>query len=177
MNKNVNKTKISLFLSFIFMIAGSLSLVGLIYVIEDNAVSLRERVSALAYEKAKEEERYETERLMEETKTEREALSYFVLTEESVIDFITNIEAIASSLQLDFRTETISPEETKDKNFDELSMKFIFSGPKMSVEKMISVFETIPHHSYIRDLSLRQSENDTIWSAEIFLVVTIVEHD
>lgn len=177
MNKIVNKTKISLLLSFSFMLAGALSLVGLVYVIEDNAVNLRERVIALAYEKAQEEERYETERLMEDTKTEREALSYFVLTEESVIDFITNIEAIASSLQLDFKTQTISPEETKDKNFDELSMKFIFSGPKLSVEKMISVFETIPHHSYIRDLSIRQSENDSLWSAEILLVVTIVEHD
>lgn len=177
MKKTVNTTKLSFFMAFSFMVLGALSVVGLIYVIENNAVKLRDRVQAIATDKAQEEERYETERLLEETQDERAALSYFVLTEGSVINFITDIEKIAASLGLEFNTQTITPEETKDKNFDELSMKFSFSGTQSSVEKMISVFETIPHHSYIRELNLRQNENGAQWSVDMTLVVTIATHD
>ncbi len=177
MKRVINKTQISFLIAFTFMLLGTLSLVGLVYVIEGNAIKLRERVGAIAYQKAQAEERYETERLLEETKEERTALSSFVLTEGSVIDFITNIETIASSLGLEFNTKTITPEETKDKNFDELSMQFSFSGPNSSVEKLMAVFEIIPHHSYIRDLNVRQSEGGNLWTVDMTLVVTIIEHD
>ncbi len=177
MKKVVNKTYVSFLIAFGFMSLGALSLTGLIYVIEDNAVTLRDRVSAIAYEKAQEKERYETERLLEETKDERAELSSIVLTEESVIDFITSIENIAGSSGLNFKTQTITPEATKDKNFDELSIKFNFSGSRSSVEYMMSVFETVPYHSYIRELSIRQSEAENIWTVEMVLVVTIIQHD
>lgn len=177
MNKVINTTQISFFITFGFMVFGTLVLLGLVYVIEGNAMTLREQVSAIAYTKAQQQERYETERLLDETKEERERLTQFVLTEGSVIDFITNIEALAHSLQLSFNTQTITPEKTKDTNFDELSMSFDFSGPKPVAEYMISVLETTPHHSYIRDLSVRQSEGGAVWSVNLVLVVTIAAYD
>lgn len=177
MKKVVNKTRGSFLIAFIFVISGALTLVGLVYLIEGNAIKLQERVGAIAYQKAQEEERYETERLLEETKEERDALSSFVLTEGSVIDFITNIESIAGSLGLDFNTKSITPEETKKKNFDELSTQLSFSGSKPAVEKLVVVFETIPYHSYIRDLNVRQSEGGRLWTVDMTLVVTIFEHD
>lgn len=177
MKKMINTTQVSFFITLSFMIFGALVLLGLVYVIEGNAVTLREQVSAIAYTKAQQQERYETERLLDETKEERERLAQFVLTEGSVIDFITNIEALAQSLQLSFNTQTITPEKTKDTNFDELSMNFDFSGSKPVVEYMISILETTPHHSYIRDLTVRQSEGGAVWNVNLVLVVTIATYD
>ena len=175
--KKINSTLITFIFALGFMLVSAGAIMGLIYIVEGNAIELGDRVRAIAYNKAQQEERYETERLLEETKEEREALSNFVLTEGSVIDFITNIEAVASAQGLEFDTQAISPESTKDETFDELSMSFNFSGQKSAVEYMISVLETVPHHSYIRDISLKQSEDRLKWTVRLTLVVTILEND
>lgn len=177
MKKAINTTRVSFFIALSFMVFGASMFLGLVYIIEGSVVTLREQVSAIAYTKAQQQERYETERLLDETKEERERLAQFILTEGSVIDFITTIEALAHALELDFNTQTITPEKTKDQNFDELSMSFDFSGSKPTAEYMISILETIPYHSYIRDISIKQSEDGIFWSVKVVLVVTIITYD
>lgn len=177
MKKLSNTTKVTFILSFSFMLLGAAAFIGLVYVIEKNAIELRDRVSAIAYSKAQQEERYETQRVLEETKEERAQLSQFVLTENSVVDFITGLETQANALGLEFNTQAITPEETKDPLFDELSMKFNFSGSQVMVERMIAILETIPHLSYIRDISIRQNANGSVWETNVVLVVTILTYD
>lgn len=177
MNKIVNKTHIFLLVTLGFVGAGALALVGLVYLIEVNATKLQQKADNLSYYKAQQEERYETEQLLKDTEEERALLTKYMLDESSVIDFITDIESTARSLGLGFSTQAITPKETKDPVFDELSMSFDFGGPQASVAYMIAIFETLPHFSYIKDISVRQNEDTNEWSVTMNLVVTILEHD
>jgi Tfp pilus assembly protein PilO len=177
MKKAKNTTQIIFVVTLVFILGSITALLGLIYLIEENSIELKERVHLISLNKAQQEERYEVERLLSETKEERENLLNFVLTEDTVIDFITNLEKLASSYGIEFNTKTISPEKTKDEMFDDLNLNFSFSGPKDDIAFLISVLETVPNHAYIKDLSVRQSEEGNTWSVNMTLVVTILEND
>lgn len=176
MKLGFSKTQFALLFSLGFMGAAFLMVFGLVYVIESDAEQLRTKAAELAFQKAQAEEQFETTRLLEDTQEERNRLADFVLTEQTIIDFISEIETIATSQQLDFDTQTIAPKKTKHPTFDDLTISFGFSGAEDNVWYMIKLFESLPYHSHIQDIDLSQNSEGN-WSVRLLIHITILEYE
>lgn len=158
------------------MLVSGLALIGLVYLIESDAETLRAQARELAFKKAQAEEQFETSRLLEQTADERNSLREYILTEGTVIDFISTLESIAAEQGLSFSTQAITPEVTKDALFDNLTMGFAFSGPKENVSYLVKVLESVPFRSQIDAVTLRE-EDDGVWTATVKLFVIILEYE
>lgn len=175
MNIQLGKTQITFLFALGFTLVSGLSLFGLSYVIQTDAEQLRATTKELAYEEAMSEERFESGRLFEETEMERSELESYILSEDKIIDFVNNLESLARLYQLEFITQTISPEKLKDPTFDNLTLDLSFSGRKENVDFMISVLETQPYLSHIKSLALRNNGDN--WNAILSLEVTIFDYE
>jgi hypothetical protein len=166
-----SSTKVVFVISLTMAVIAGGSLAALVYFIDTDARALAEQSAALAQREAEEKERLDTVRLLEDTLEERTQLKAHVLTESSIITFITNIESIAAEQALEFTTQTITPVVTPDPLFDQLTLEFAFSGPEEQVTFLLELLEKLPYHSTIQTVSVRQLGPDQ-WSANVSLVVT-----
>lgn len=159
-----------------FASAAVLATLGLVYVVESDANTLRTQSQELAFQKAQAEEQFETTRLLESTTQERAELADFVLSEATIIDFISQIETLAQTLGLEFDTENIVPVETKEPSFDDLTIDFLFRGPKENALFMLQALESLPYHSYVNDVIVREEINGA-WTVNTSIHITILEHE
>jgi len=176
MKARISKTAVTLFVSFGFLVCSAGALLGLGYFIETGATNLTATAQQIAYQQAQAGERFETSRIVEETVSERNELESYVLTEATVIDFISELEDTAARLGLMFSTQTISPEETKDPDFDLVRMDVAFSGPAGTVKRMIRLIETMPYASEVQTVSVGVDAGD-VWRAEVVLELDILEYE
>lgn len=174
MNITLDKTKFALLLSLSFMGGAALVVLGLAYVVETDAELLRTQSKELAFQKAQAEEQFETTRLLESTTEERARLRDFVLTESTIIDFISSIETLAESLNLSFDTENITPVETKHQTFNDLTIDVSFRGQRENVQLMLRALESLPYHSWVNDMILRE-EITGEWTISTSIHITILE--
>lgn len=154
----------------IALVAGG-SLAALVYVIDADATALAEQSAALAVREAEEKERLDTVRLLEDTLEERTELKKHVLTESGIISFITDLETIAAQQALEFTTQTITPVVTPDPLFDQLTIEFSFTGKQEQVVFLLELLETLPYHSTMQAVSIREISPEQS-SANVSLVVT-----
>jgi voltage-gated potassium channel Kch len=158
-------------ISGVFALIAGGSLAALVYVIDTDANALAEQSAALALREAEEKERLDTVRLLDDTFEERTELKKHVLTESGIITFITDLETIAKQQALEFTTQTITPIVTPDPLFDQLAIEFIFTGRPEQVTFLLELLETLPYHSTIQTVSVRQASPERS-SANVSLVVT-----
>ena len=176
MKFDLNKTTIALLLSLGFLVVAVLSVFGLIYVIESDAEALKTQAREIAFREAEAEEQFETTRLLEETIDERAQLQEFVLTEATIIDFITEIEAIAADLSLTFDTQRITAQEVKHGSFEGLTIDMTFNGPRARAATLLTLLEELPYHSHLENVAVTQSAGGE-WNVNLTLFVTILQHD
>jgi hypothetical protein len=144
-----------------------IALLGLIYFLASLAVfgftewkiyslgkELESKVALIAEKNAKVRMYNELSRLIEETKMERLALEAHVLTEEETSSFLTEIEMLGRSQGVTLNTQSLSvfPSEGIA---DDLVIEFGLSGSESAVRKMLSLFETLPYHSNVIFMSVR----------------------
>lgn len=169
--KRSSSTKIVFIVSSVLALVAGSSLTALVYIIDKDANALAEQSAALALREAEEKERLDTARLLEDTLEERTELKTHVLTESSIITFITDLETIAAQQALEFTTQTITPAVTPDPLFDQLTIEFSFTGKQEQVVFLLELLESLPYHSTIQTVSVREI-NPEQSSANVSLVVT-----
>lgn len=158
--------------TIVFLVSGS-TLAFLVYRIEHDAGELQQKAAALALREAQEKERLDTVRLLEDTLDERTELKSYILTEEGIINFLTDLEATAENQQLDFITQSITPLDTPDPLFDQVSINLAFTGDQEDVSFLLKLLETLPYLSSLESVAVRQGAGEGRWSANVTLLMTI----
>jgi hypothetical protein len=145
----------------------------LLFEIRSQGLSLENHVSILGENYAKETAYSNLNKLIHETKQDREMLSKaFLRSESDGINIPNELEILAPSLGLEFETMSLSPIVDKGGNITSVGMSFIYSGKKRSVLGMTEIMEHLPYHSSVMSLSIRELDQDD-FEGRITIHVTI----
>jgi hypothetical protein len=111
----------------------------------------------------------------ERSKSERQELSTFALTEDEAGDFLTEIERLGESQGVSITTGALKVEKKKDTP-DFLAVEFIIEGKEENVRKTIELFEFLPYPSSLATLTLDTSEKEQSKSS-VKVLVTLIKYD
>jgi hypothetical protein len=136
---------------------------------------LIEQVAIIANTNAKTKVYKDLSVLVDATTQQRTELEGFLLKENDTSAFLTTIENIGSSQHVALTTDSLKVVENK-KSFNQLVIQFGMEGRVADVEKMLTIFETIPYHSVISVLKVTKSDNGFAESS-VELMVTLDTHD
>lgn len=138
--------------------------------------------NALLTEQKIQRERAETQRqeldslvkLVEETTSEREELSNYLLSDDEVITFLALIETLGREQDVELKTNSLT---VVDKNgfFEELQLQVSVDGSYDSVLHLLTLFETLPYQSFVSNVSLSRAVDEgfsNAWSGTFRLHVT-----
>lgn len=173
------KTRNILIFSIVYLIISIAAFVLVMSQVNTVGSELESRVQVVANSYAKEIKYNELNELVENTATEREALKQYMLSEEDTILFLAEVEAVGKEQGTELVTDSLSVTQNSDGK-DQLTMKLSIDGPEELVMKMLSILETLPYHSEVKDLSLsrgvqREGEDEAeIDANNVSLKVTIV---
>lgn len=173
------KTRNILIFSIVYLIISIAAFVLVMSQVNTVGSELESRVQVVANSYAKEIKYNELNELVENTATEREALKQYMLSEEDTILFLAEVEAVGKEQGTELVTDSLSVTQNSDGK-DQLTMKLSIDGPEELVMKMLSILETLPYHSEVKDLSLsrgvqREGEDEAeIDTNNVSLKVTIV---
>lgn len=147
--------------------------VYLLYEIDKKGLLLEEQIAILAENNSKEETYLNIKRTVQETEIERNNIvDKFFRDENDAINFLNEIESMAPSLGLVFKTEALDNVTDKDKKVQAIKMSFVYSGDMKTVMNFTKLMENIPYHSYIESLTLKESSNN-IWEGKITISISV----
>ncbi len=133
-------------------VASVVSFAGAFMYVIGQGKTLREQAQAVA-DHAVQQKTYEAlAALVASTKTDREEMQHYVLTEDETITFLADTEAMATAQGVTISTDALTVVNGKD--FNTLKVNFTLEGDARSVHAVIQVLETLPYMSYINRLSL-----------------------
>lgn len=117
------------------------------------------------------------ERLIEETAATREQIdSAFFNTEGDAIQFLTETERVARAQGLELKTDSLEAKaDAENPGASQVEIKFSLSGTESLVRAFINYLETLPFHSTVTDLSLTANDQTGAWSAQLTIVLTVIE--
>lgn len=175
MKIKMTKTIRLTFLTLLF-VGGCVLAAGVFaYVFRDNADELVNAVELVATKEAEEQGKIRVSNLFLESQEERRELKQFVLTEDRLIDFVSEIEMIAGQQQVVFETKRIDDISKKGEKFGEYLLDVEFAGEQIAVRKMIEIFENLPYHGSVQAVTLMEQGGE--WRALITLHLTVVSYD
>lgn len=147
------------------------------YQVNSAGDALRVQNQALAEGRAKEETFFRLQRTLQESAEERAALEkYFFKSESDGINFLNTIESLGREFGVPIITEHIETVTDQETNRRSVLTRFSFSGPKTAVLDLARLFELLPYKSTVKTLSLSAS-TESVWDANIELLITIAHHD
>ncbi len=162
----MSKKSLRIFIISVLLLAVALAaFVFSVYVIRHSEAKLSAQLEALAKERQQQEHYFEIEKLHETSAADRTSLDRYLLTSEGgSIDILTQIETLAPQAGVVLETKNLQKVNEKETKTDWIEVTFAFSGDRASVERFVSVLETLPYVSHITNLSLsaRASNN---WEA------------
>lgn len=172
--KIMSKKTIHAFIFSVLIFLGSLSAcLYLFYEIDRQGVRLEEQVTILAQNNSKEEIYRNIKRTVQETETERgEIANKFFKDENDAISFLNEVESIAPSFGLDFKTKDLGTVSSKDDKLQSIKMTFVYKGNEDKVMNFTKLMENIPYHSYVGSLSLKELSEDE-WEGELTILISI----
>jgi hypothetical protein len=172
------KTKIVGFASALFFGITCLVLLGMGRYIQTKGNELLQQSKEIANHEARTQKYNELEKLVEDTKENREELSTYVLTEDKTIDFLSIIEKIAVEQGVELVTDSLKVVE-QDELFDTLVISFSVLGPKERAYTMLQIFETLPYHAFVSGISFVFDADAPAPTAEgtIELTVSLLNYD
>ncbi len=165
----------------------------LAWVLHEVSVSgllLKDRISVIETNSAKEKANKELTNLLESTKTEREGIDAYLLTEDTTSNFLTDLENIAKAQGVVLTTnslEVVKPvkkviststatstadavDVQQNPLFQQLAISFAVEGNESGVKKMLQIIENIPYQSQVTAFSLNRQ---SVGSAKGIISVTI----
>ncbi len=170
-----HKTKIVVIGATLYLIMSAVLLAGVTYAVIVVGKKLEDRIIAIAEKDARVRAHTSLQKLMEETREDREELSTYILTEDQTSTFLTNIESLGSEVGVELTTGSLEVVK-KEGLFNELLIQFKIEGDESSVMKMHLLFETLPYRSKIAALSLSRAEGGRTEST-LQIAVTLLKHD
>jgi len=134
---------------------------------------LEEQINILTDNNSKQATNARVKREVLETSSEREQLaSSFFKDEGDSIVFLTEIEELAKNSGLKLRTETLDKVPASDTVLESIKVVFVYDGPKSLVFNFSELMESLPYHSRVESLNLRQIV-DNNWEGRLTVFVTI----
>lgn len=151
------KTKKTLIISLIVMMISMGTLVFLFYKIEAQNKLMEEHINIIAENGTKEATYSHINRIVQETEQDRARLAGLYLSDESdSINLLNEIETLAPTFGLEFKTEALEKVRIGDDGPESIKMTFSYSGRKDKVFGFTKMIESIPYHSTVESLSLKE---------------------
>ena len=136
---------------------------------------LEEQVRLVANSEAIKQQAAESQQLLRETENERQDLNEHILTEDNMVNFLAEIEAVAKQQGVGLATKALDLKEIDDQNFDTLTASFGFAGEQEAAFRLIRIFENLPYESSVTRLTY--GTQDGRIEGEISIDVSIVSYD
>lgn len=166
------KTKKIFFIALTIAIAAVCAFVVFFLEIRSQAFRLEEQVKILTENNTKESAFVRLKRLAQETEEERALLaSSFFSNEGDSISFLGEMETLANTLGLSFKTEALEKIGDKEKG-EFVKISFVYEGKKETVLNFSKLLEVTPYHSRVESLRLRKGGNGN-WTAELSMQIMI----
>lgn len=170
------RTKTVGIIGAIALLGGIAVFVGLLYAVSVRQVSLLELVQEQSEAEAKRTQLTALADLVIDTKEDRDMLASRVVTESSVIDFLSLIEETARGQGLEIETKSLNVRPFNENEiFELLTLTTEVQGALDGVLVMIALFESLPFQVTILNVSLDNVAGDNIgtrWRGTFNIEVT-----
>lgn len=157
-------------LVFIFMLLG----------VNSKGEELTHYVEIRREQESKQESALLVRRLITETESDRANLrAAFFASESDSIQFLTETERAATAAGLKISTEGLAPKNIQIAGHDMsvVEVAFAVAGRSSQVKDFIQYLETLPIHSRVETLNLKQSGTDDNWSAQVTILVSVLNQN
>lgn len=149
----------------------------MVYYVSEQGTKLSNQISVLEAERQQEAAYIKSQRLAEETISERNLLqSYFLEKAGDSIDFLNQVEDLAPQVGISLETKGLESFTDKTDGSEWIKVDFVFSGSKNNVNKFINILENFPYVSRLNEISL-VSKNGTQWEATVKMQVRVLAYD
>lgn len=129
-------------------------LAGFWYLLERQGETLREQMQAIADREASDAKSQELRELVAATLAQREELQEYILQDDGeTIALLSELDRIADSFFVELVTQKLDVVETKEE-FNVLQLSYHLEGSEEAVEQMILLFETLPYHGHLTEVSM-----------------------
>lgn len=172
------KTKTYSFLSLLFFIVAFSAYILLWQQVRNEGEKLLERSKEIADFNAREQTYRDLKKLVDSTKTDRDELNTYFLTEEKTIDFLSTIEKIAGEQGVDLVTDSLKVEEGTDL-FDTLVISYSVEGVPERVNAILLILETLPYHASVSNVFLQSLFEEGVerTRGSIELTINLLNYD
>jgi len=147
-------------------------LAGTVYYTEQNKNKFADVRNKNAEAQATKQLATTIEQTLRLSKSDRDELDSFFISERDTIHFITRVEELARRIGVSVETTQLAVLPSKDEVPSRLHIGFEVEGEYPDVEQMLSAVETLPYHKSIPDVAIIQSEAG-VWTGTIALYVTL----
>ncbi len=156
----------------IYCLGAVVVLAGSVYYTEQNKNKFADVRNRNAEVRAMQQLSTSIEQTLRLSESDRQELSSFFISERDTIHLITQVEALAKTMQVSVETTQLAVVPKKDKTPSRLEIGFIIEGNYSNVAKMLSAIETLPYHKQIPQIAVTKSSEET-WVGTIVLHVTL----
>jgi hypothetical protein len=168
-----SRTKKIFIIALVFLGAGLGLCALLISYIHTKGAQLEEYTEALTRKNAEEAAFIRVTRLVQETESDRAALSNAFFADESdSISFLGDIESFAKGVGLTLTTEGLDKITSADSSSEYITMTFVYSGDRQQVIGFTKYLENIPYHSKIDSFSYTKAQNG-LWEGNLTLLISL----
>lgn len=160
-------------------VAGFVALValfGMFYLLERKDGRYEDELHARAVRVAIEKESASQKILLAETAADREELARFMLTEDTVVDFLSSLGNLARAQGVVMETRSLAVEPIIDTTvFEYLTLTVDVTGTFASVTDMLALLESLPYQVAVRSVVVERSSEqmgDDLWHGAYRVYVT-----
>lgn len=135
------------------------TLAGMLFLVQQKARAYETERHARAMHAAAQKELRSLEALVGETAGDRSALAEYILTEDSVVDFLSHIEDLARIQGVAAETRSLAVEPMQDTDvFEQLTVEVAVTGPFAPVTQILSLLESLPYQVHVRTVTIERVE-------------------
>jgi hypothetical protein len=147
------RTKITSIFAIVFLATagGAVGLMSLL--IARDSSELDVQVQVIADSAALVKQYAELTAFMNETAVDREQLEQFILHENDIISFLSEVETTGRSLGLTIQTTNLTTQKNPTSAFDTLRVSLTFSGSERAVFTFLELMENLPFAQQIPSFS------------------------
>jgi len=169
LSKTQIKTIISILVVFVFI-----ALYGGLFIIiknKNNEISLLQNQVDIAIRK--DERLYSMKQLVVDLGTELDQIDTYFVSQDGVVDFLENLEALGSiaGVPVDVNSVSVEKQDNDALSYESLQVEFVARGSWSSIVQLISLLETYPLGITVKKMQLEQLTDSNSWLARVSFTV------
>ncbi len=153
-----------------------LALGSIVYLIQTQDAAYADRLQVRATRIATDKQAESFNKLVAETASDRTELTQYILTEDSVVGFLSRIGNLAHARGLTAETRSLAVKPIEGNTvFEYLTLEVDVTGPFEPVTQMLSVLEALPYQVQVRTVSVErasETKGGMLWHGSYHLSVT-----